>query len=351
MNGAISLPAMAISFGWPSFHSASQSRNPKPDGYRSFHLVYEYVGTEHILLGIIREGEGVASAVFVQMRVDAGRIREQILSTVRRGKAATTSGPDLPYTSRAKKSLELAMSEARDLKHSYVGTEHLLLGLLREENGIAAQVLIDNGCTLNEARAETLRLLGTSEEDYARHDANINVIPWAPPPRRPRVYSPGRPPRADRLTGMVYGQLNKASRLSSRAVGVVSAATVDAINRGNRKVGAEHMAGALIDHGEGSAIAVLRLLGADLKKIRQALGAIPNDSAHPAVSDGQMDLSELRSMIDLAENERALSDAPLVATHHLLLAAITASPSVASAMSDAGVDAARIRAAAASISG
>src|SRR5439155_320685 len=71
------------------------------------------------------------------------------------------AGPDLPYTSRAKKVLELAMSEARELNHSYVGTEHLLLGLLREEKGIAAQVLTDAGVNLEQARAETLRLLGS----------------------------------------------------------------------------------------------------------------------------------------------------------------------------------------------
>src|SRR4030095_12127402 len=77
------------------------------------------------------------------------------------GKAAAAAGPDLPYTSRAKKVLELAMTEARELNHSYVGTEHLLLGLLREEKGIAAQVLTDAGVNLEQSRAETLRLLGS----------------------------------------------------------------------------------------------------------------------------------------------------------------------------------------------
>jgi ATP-dependent Clp protease ATP-binding subunit ClpC len=80
---------------------------------------------------------------------------------VKKGKAAAATGPDLPYTSRAKKVLELAMGEARDLSHGYVGTEHLLLGLLREEKGIAAQVLTDAGVNLDAAKAETLRLLGT----------------------------------------------------------------------------------------------------------------------------------------------------------------------------------------------
>jgi ATP-dependent Clp protease ATP-binding subunit ClpC len=122
-------------------------------------LHHEYVGTEHILLGLIREGEGVAAAVLQNLSVDLDEIQQKIEETVKKGKAAQTTGPDLPYTSRAKKVLELAMSEARELNHSYVGTEHL--GLLREEKGIAAQVLTDTGVNLDAARAETLRLLGT----------------------------------------------------------------------------------------------------------------------------------------------------------------------------------------------
>jgi len=124
-------------------------------------LHHEYVGTEHILLGLIREGEGVAAAVLTNLNVDLEDIQQKIEETVKKGKAAAAAGPDLPYTSRAKKVLELAMSEARELNHSYVGTEHLLLGLLREEKGIAAQVLTDAGVNLEQARAETLRLLGS----------------------------------------------------------------------------------------------------------------------------------------------------------------------------------------------
>ncbi|NIM48194.1 MAG: AAA domain-containing protein [Gemmatimonadales bacterium] len=124
-------------------------------------LHHEYVGTEHILLGLIREGEGVAAAVLTNLNVDLDEIQQKIEETVKKGKAPAPEGPDLPYTSRAKKVLELAMSEARELNHSYVGTEHLLLGLLREEKGIAAQVLADAGVNLEQARAETLRLLGS----------------------------------------------------------------------------------------------------------------------------------------------------------------------------------------------
>ena len=124
-------------------------------------LRHEYVGTEHILLGLIREGAGVAAEVLKNMNADLDKIRRTIEAIVTSGKAAALTGPDLPYTSRSKKVLELSMAEARDLGHNYVGTEHLLLGLIREEKGIAAQVLTDAGITLDPVRAETLRLLAT----------------------------------------------------------------------------------------------------------------------------------------------------------------------------------------------
>src|SRR5881628_2106115 len=130
-------------------------------------LHHEYVGTEHILLGLIREGEGVAATVLQNLNVELDEIQQKIEETVKKGKATQATGPDLPYTSRAKKVLELAMSEARELGHSYVGTEHLLLGLLREEKGIAAQVLTDAGVNLEAARAETLRILGTDVQAQA----------------------------------------------------------------------------------------------------------------------------------------------------------------------------------------
>ncbi len=151
-------------------------------------LHHEYVGTEHILLGLIREGEGVAAAVLTNLNVDLEEIQQKIEETVKKGKAPAAAGPDLPYTSRAKKVLELAMSEARELNHSYVGTEHLLLGLLREEKGIAAQVLTDAGVNLEQARAETLRLLGSDMPAAAKGGAS---------PSAPRTEKKSKTPALD----------------------------------------------------------------------------------------------------------------------------------------------------------
>lgn len=134
-------------------------------------LQHEYVGTEHILLGLVREGGGVACAVLANLNVELEAVVAKVDEIVKKG-WETPRAPDLPYTSRAKKVLEFAMSEARELNHSYVGTEHLLLGLLREAKGIAAQVLTDAGVSLEQARAETLRLL--TEDSLPGYAADLD---------------------------------------------------------------------------------------------------------------------------------------------------------------------------------
>src|SRR6266581_8085973 len=143
-------------------------------------LHHHYVGTEHILLALIREGEGIAAAVLTNLAVELEAIAQRIEETVKKGKATARAGPDLPYTSRAKKVLEFAMSEARELNYTYVGTEHLLLGVLREEKGIGAQVLTDAGVTLETARSEVLRVLGTKGSEAS------DTTPLVPPPARTR---------------------------------------------------------------------------------------------------------------------------------------------------------------------
>ena len=129
-----------------------------------------FVGTEHILLALVRDRGGVAQRVLLSFKADLEGIRRAVESRIKQGESAIAERQDFPYTSQAKKVLELAMSEARELNHLYVGTEHLLLGLLREEEGVAAQVLTEAGVTLERARAETLRILG-DRASAAEHPA------------------------------------------------------------------------------------------------------------------------------------------------------------------------------------
>ncbi|MFA5095740.1 MAG: ATP-dependent Clp protease ATP-binding subunit [Candidatus Omnitrophota bacterium] len=122
---------------------------------------HDYIGTEHILLGLIREGEGVASAVLQKLGLSLENIRLEVEKLVQPGPTTQIIG-DIPFTPRAKKSLELAAEEARSLGHNYIGTEHLLLGLIREGEGIASQVLLNLGLDLNSVRNEVMELLGSA---------------------------------------------------------------------------------------------------------------------------------------------------------------------------------------------
>ena len=124
---------------------------------------HEYIGTEHMLLGLVKEGTGVAANVLKNLDVDLRKIRLEVEKLVQSGPEMITMGK-LPQTPRAKKVIEYSMEEARNLNHNFVGTEHILLGLLREQEGVAAQVLMNLGLKLEEVREEVLNLLGNGLE-------------------------------------------------------------------------------------------------------------------------------------------------------------------------------------------
>src|SRR3954452_22628940 len=124
---------------------------------------HEYIGTEHILLGLVKEGSGVGANVLKNLDVDLRKVRLEVEKLVKSGPDMVTMGK-LPQTPRAKKVIEYAIEEARNLNHNYVGTEHLLLGLLREHDGVAAQVLMNLNLKLEEVREEVLNLLGAGVE-------------------------------------------------------------------------------------------------------------------------------------------------------------------------------------------
>ncbi len=130
-------------------------------------LQHDYIGTEHLLLGIVREGEGIAAKVLNKLDLDFEQIQQAVESMVKSTGSSLTIG-EIPFTPRAKRVLELAIEEARLLGHNYVGTEHLLLGLIREGEGVAAQVLAELGVDRKRVREEVLRLLGPSATMKAR---------------------------------------------------------------------------------------------------------------------------------------------------------------------------------------
>jgi ATP-dependent Clp protease ATP-binding subunit ClpC len=129
-------------------------------------LDHHYIGTEHILLGLIRVGDGIAAKSLTAMGISLDAMRQAVEGIIGRGAQPVPESGHIPFTPRAKKVLELSLREALQLGSDYIGTEHILLALIREGDGVASQVLRDAGVDLNRARQQVIGLLhGSSEED------------------------------------------------------------------------------------------------------------------------------------------------------------------------------------------
>lgn len=135
---------------------------------------HDYIGTEHLLLGLIREGEGVAAAVLQKLGLDLETIRLEVEKLVQAGPATQVVG-DIPFTPRSKKALELSAEEARALGHNYIGTEHLLLGLVKEGEGMAYRVLLNLGLDLGKLRNEVMELLGSGIPGYGQQQETVKT--------------------------------------------------------------------------------------------------------------------------------------------------------------------------------
>jgi ATP-dependent Clp protease ATP-binding subunit ClpC len=120
-------------------------------------LNHNYIGTEHILLGFIREGDGTGAKALESLGISLDTVRQQVQEIIGQGQHAPSG--HIPFTPQGKKVLELALSESKLLGHHYIGTEHILLGLIREGDGVAAQVLVELGADLNRVRQQVIQLL------------------------------------------------------------------------------------------------------------------------------------------------------------------------------------------------
>jgi ATP-dependent Clp protease ATP-binding subunit ClpC len=148
-------------------------------------LNHNYIGTEHLLLGLIHEGEGVAAKALESLGISLEAVRRQVEEIIGQGQAAPTG--HIPFTPRAKKVMELSLREALQLGHNYIGTEHILLGLIREGEGVAAQVLQKLGADLNRVRQQVLLLLSgySSGEELVSSTAASRAVSTTP------IESPG----------------------------------------------------------------------------------------------------------------------------------------------------------------
>ena len=149
-------------------------------------LRHNYIGTEHLLLGLLREEEGIAARVLESLGVTIEDVRAQVGRIVGQGDEVAVG--QIPFTPRAKRVLELALREALSLGHNWIGTEHVLLGLAREDDGVAKRILLDRGINAERIRDEVIRMLGSPPP----RGSSPPPVPWPRPPRWGR--RPGRPP-------------------------------------------------------------------------------------------------------------------------------------------------------------
>ena len=242
---------------------------------------HEYIGTEHILLALVKEGSGVGATVLKNCDADLKKLRLEVEKLVRSGPEVVTHGK-LPQTPRAKRVIEFAIDEARSMNHRYVGTEHLLLGLLRVGDGVAAQILTNLGLRLENVRQNVLMLLGAGQ---------------APGPMR----SQGVP--------SLTTDVQRAMALAHR----------EATGRKHERIGIEHILVALIRTG-GAVQPMLESLHIDAKTLCEQLEPLlASDQGEPT------EASQVRTAVRCAIQEAIAMDHPSVGARHLLLGVICAS--------------------------
>jgi ATP-dependent Clp protease ATP-binding subunit ClpA len=242
-------------------------------------LAHDYIGTEHILLGLIHEGQGVAAQVLQNLGVSLDEARRQVEAVVPRGETAPTG--HLPFTPRSKKVMELALVEATALGHNYIGTEHILLALVREGGGVAAQILVKLGADWERVRAEVVGILGGH-------------------------------------TKSAQGSEGFFARFTDRARRVIVLAQEEARLLKHGYIGTEHILLGLIHEGDGVAARALGSLGVTLEKARTGVEGIspPGDdepSGHIPFTPGAKQVMEdsLRAALGLGHN--------YIGTEHILL--------------------------------
>jgi hypothetical protein len=160
-------------------------------------LDHDYIGTEHILLGLLREREGVAAKALQSLDISLEAVRAEVEQVIGRGQ--TTPGPQIPFTPRSKKVLELSLREARSLGHDYIGTEHILLGLIREGEGVAAQVLVKLGADLSRVRQQVIQLLSGEPVEQAAVGRRVVREPRPTVVGGPGVFREREPPELLRV--------------------------------------------------------------------------------------------------------------------------------------------------------
>jgi ATP-dependent Clp protease ATP-binding subunit ClpA len=256
---------------------------------------HNYIGTEHLLLGLIREGEGVAARALDALNVDLSKVRTAVEFIIGRG-PATTSPSEITMSPRTKRVLELAVDEARKLGHSTVGSEHLLLGLVREGEGIASGVLESLGVSMEKLRHQIIATIGSSA------------------PAGSASAAPGPAPVAREASAV-----RPFDRFNDRAKRVLALAQDEAIRFNHNYMGPEHLLLGLVREGEGVAAKALNSLGVELSRTRRELENLIGRGDNSASPSEITLIPRAKKVIELAIDESRLLGHSHVGTEHLLL--------------------------------
>jgi ornithine carbamoyltransferase len=278
-------------------------------------LRQSYVGTEHLLLGLIRESESVAAVLLARMRVPLDRIRAEVEQEL---PPAHESIPyDMQLTPRAKRVIDLAYEEARRLNNNYIGTEHLLLGLIREEGGLAARVLVKLGADLERTRREVHAMQEEEPQDQ---------------PQRSQPQPDARPKDHQQ-------ESRGGPRFTKRTTRALFLARVAATRLGRNRVDTEHILLALVRETGTAAIRILERLGITPQQVREAVRNEP--PSEPAAPDDMQLTPSARRVVELAREE---AGDDFIGTEHLLLAlALQKQGLAARVLEKLGLDPDRIR--------
>ena len=293
-------------------------------------LNHNYIGTEHILLGLVHEGEGVAAQALTSVGIRLPAVRVQVEEII--GQGGSSPSGHIPFTPRSKRVLELALREALQLGHNYIGTEHILLGLIREGEGVAAQVLVKLGADLSGVRERIIQLLaghagpsGAAGEstvglDVADQAASMRLAARAAAsgvvfPRRGEML-------ARSLDRIVF------RRFTVSACRVLLLAESEALRLGQATTGVEHLLLGLLAEEEGEAARALAALGVDLGRGREIAEHFLAPSAAPLAQEPVYG-DDVLDAIELALHEAFLTGSGQINTEHLLLGVVHQADNVA----------------------
>jgi ATP-dependent Clp protease ATP-binding subunit ClpA len=288
-------------------------------------LNHNYIGTEHLLLGLIHEGEGVAAKALESLGISLEAVRQQVGEIIGQGQQAPSG--HIPFTPRAKRVLELSLREVQQLGHNYIGTEHILLGLIREGDGVAVQVLVKLGADLNRVRRQVIRLLPWPAEGN-RTSAVSTEVPAAEATPLPASGGESRS-----ATG-------KSAYHEQRAI-VLALEEARMLN--HTYVGTEHLLLGLIHEGDGVAAKALESLGISLEAVRQRVLEIIG-VGEQAPSGHIPFTPRAKNVLDLSRREALQLGHNYIGTEHILLGLMREGDGVAAqVLTEFGADLNQIR--------